>query len=207
MRDEPGSVPDVAWVRTRFPHHGEHSGYDRLCRAMSELGRVRATSCWRESDTGDGLPEFGERLVHVLYAENNLDLLQRKRPGRKLVATSHQPVAWWLRRGPALVPNWDEGMAEDFSRVLGGVDSLIVVSRSELEYFKTRTDATVEYVPHGIDTDFFSPPDPRALRARVARPVSICLTVGHWLRDFETLERVIEILGESPREIRFLMTP
>jgi glycosyltransferase involved in cell wall biosynthesis len=42
----PGA-PEVVWIRERFRHMGDHSGYDQLCETMLERGQVRARSYWR----------------------------------------------------------------------------------------------------------------------------------------------------------------
>jgi len=66
----------------------------------------------------------------------------------------------------------------------------------------------VHFVPHGVDVEFFRPAG-KASRDRTANsPEPVCLTVGHWLRDFQTLDRVIGILDEASVKIRFhLLVP
>ena len=51
----------------------------------------------------------------------------------------------------------------------------------------------VFFVPHGIDTSFFRPPEVRPL-------TRTCLCVGHWLRDFAMLKEAVELLRKEANE-------
>jgi glycosyltransferase involved in cell wall biosynthesis len=66
------------------------------------------------------------------------------------------------------------------------LDHVIVYCGSQASYFERFLESTrVSIVPHGIDTEYFRP------ARRKADVVFKCLTVGFWLRDFETLWKVV----------------
>ncbi len=236
MDERVPGLPEILWIRERLPHMGTHSGYDRLCEALSGLPGLGFASCWREEAADETPEEKGflqrlealaggtqfyntrsaateekairslggdRRLVHVLYAENNLGLLRNVRCGSKLVATVHQPKEWWTAPVPLSVPCWGERGSYDVKEFFRGVDALVVLSTADAEFFRTEAGDFVHYIPHGVDVDFFQPASEADRHATAESEEPVCLTVGHWLRDFETLERVIRILDEAPRKIRF----
>jgi glycosyltransferase involved in cell wall biosynthesis len=118
-------------------------------------------------------------IVHVLYGDEQLDLLlrQRSRLACSLVATFHLPSQQVKER------------FENFHKnLLGGINGAVVVSRCQLRDFKRWLGSErVFYVPHGIDTQRFTPGE-QPFRQRVVR----LLTVGYHLRDFEALRRIME---------------
>jgi glycosyltransferase involved in cell wall biosynthesis len=96
----------------------------------------------------------------------------------RIIVTFHQPprIARELVRGDLL--QW--------------LDRIVLVSPSQLPFFR-------EYVPedrlhvilHGVDVEFFRPRDSR-------RDTSVfrCVTVGHWLRDWNILGQIASALPE-----------
>lgn len=128
-------------------------------------------------------------IYHILYGENTyhyLGWLNNFRQNR-LVATFHLPpgtfreavrIDWHVRR----------------------LSAIVCVGQSQIEYFarligRERTF----YVPHGIDTDYFCPPD-----ANEERDHYLCLFVGNFLRDFPTLRGVIELVAYRRPQVRFV---
>jgi len=118
-------------------------------------------------------------VVHVLYGDEQLDLLLRSRwlLPCPLVASFHLPTF---------------RVADRFERyqkhLLGGIDAAIVVSRSQLKDFRCWLGRDkVVYVPHGIDTRGFCPgdhdPEPRHIRL---------VMVGEHMRDWEASHRIID---------------
>lgn len=118
-------------------------------------------------------------VVHVLYGDEQLDLLLRLRwllPS-PLVASFHLPTL---------------AVTDRFEKVhkhlLAGINAAIVVSRCQLNDFRSWFGRDrVVYVPHGIDTRRFCPSD-RALPGNTIR----LLIVGHHMRDWEATHRIID---------------
>lgn len=133
-------------------------------------------------------------VVHVLFGEH-LDLLLRRRSLLRcpLIATFHQP-AEQLNRG-----------FEYFqSERIKGIDAAIVVSRNEITRFEHWFGKNkVVYIPHGIDTTQFRPDDRKSNHNKLR-----LLIVGHWLRDWEVMHRVIDEASISHLDIQFdVVTP
>ena len=138
------------------------------------------------------------KIIHVLYSEDNLGLLARfrGRPDNRVVATVHQPLAWWQRQGT------------DPARLLDRLGGVIALSKSEAQAFSLATRAPVHFVPHGIDVDFFCPAEDSSVAARAANAFRRCIFVGNWLRDYRTLHDTIVLLAQRKAHIRFdLVTP
>lgn len=213
-------------IRERFSHMGAHSGYDLLCPALERIG-VDARSVW----LSDVLPiPFLDRflkvvvkcvvkaspfygssnlwtelnalrgqwsspgLTHILYGENNLGLysFEKIKRSEKLVVTVHQPFSWW------------EDQKINITQKLKTTDALIVLSSSERDNFTALLgDDRVHFVPHGVDTDFFSPPGVDEFEQKQVAPMKRCLFVGQWLRDFDTLFGVIELVLKNDLDFVF----
>ena len=203
----------IRFQHTRYPHWGGHSGYalfvsrldphrfrstlhassDRdvdlprwLKPAKPVLKRLvaRADMSWYK--LGDLHAEMNAiaagmtgrfDIVHFLDGEHCGRYLPRflKKAGKariKTIATFHQPseLARTLLHADSL--RW--------------FDQVVLVSPSQLPFFREHVDAErLSVILHGVDTDFFSP---------LSRPNSSdrlrCITVGHWLRDWETFAAV-----------------
>jgi len=117
--------------------------------------------------------------VHVLYGDEQLDLLLRRRRllPCPLVVSFHLPTV---------------RVADRFERLqnhlLGGIDAAIVVSRCQLKDFQFWLGQNkVVYVPHGIDTKRFCPGDRDTQRG----PLRVII-VGEHMRDWETTHRIID---------------
>jgi glycosyltransferase involved in cell wall biosynthesis len=103
------------------------------------------------------------------------------------VATFHQP--------PELL---DELLDP---RVVADLDLATVVSPTQAEWFRgILPDDRVEVVLYGVDADFFTPAPRRTDDEPGAR--LRCVTVGHWLRDWNALRAVVERLT-SDRGVEF----
>jgi glycosyltransferase involved in cell wall biosynthesis len=133
-------------------------------------------------------------LIHCLdgeymqYLPKFLKKVGRIRSLPPLIASFHQPPEI-LRK----VLN---------NEIVGLLDHVIVYCSAQASYFERFLgSAKISLVPHGIDTVFFQP--------QRRRPDGIlkCLTVGFWLRDFETIWRVVRKMQAYP-DIEFhLVTP
>jgi glycosyltransferase involved in cell wall biosynthesis len=143
---------------------------------------------WAELAAIGSLRARDTDVLHYLDADHTAFLLPQLRGRRaspRIVASYHQPPEILARR----VPN----------HVARALDHLIVVSPDQAAYFADIVSPDrVRMILHGIDTDFFRPAiDTGARRAGPLR----CLTVGFWLRDFDALDRVADLL--NPRDVEF----
>ena len=117
-------------------------------------------------------------IVHVLYGDEQLDLLLRHRQllSCPLIATFHLP--------PHQVR---ERFEEIQKQLVSGIDLAVVVARNQLQPFRNWLGADrVIYVPHGIDTDRFCPAEPLS-RSECVR----LIMVGHHMRDWKALDEII----------------
>lgn len=184
-------------VSKRFDHHGCRSGYDRLTafipeatiirpavdpshgrwfgRVADKLVRRKSPLChygltdliveWRVARAAGGK----HRIVHYLYAEDQFAWAPRFRGLRNavIVGTVHQPPewTWYVVRSHR---HW--------SRLNGIITMAATQNPAQRSY---APDADVRTIPHGVDTDFFTP----APRHESSNTV---LIVGQWLRDFKS---------------------
>ncbi len=124
-------------------------------------------------------------IYHVLQAETDLWLtpfLARLTKNR-VVATIHQPPATIEHAGGPW-PAWKQ------------VDAVITVAKNQVNFLRAALPGVrVEFIPHGVDTDFFVPPLERHLAPNA--PTFLC--VGKHLRDFDVLEEVVkELVAHYP---------
>ena len=209
----------VACLVKRWHHHSASGGYDRLASAVgatvikrNELSGITARAAkklwWRLTNTSAYLLDYQfedwlaeQRLlirclvnppdvVHVLYGDEQLDLLLRRRQmlNCPLIVTFHLPAERVIQR-------FEYFQSEEIK----GIDAAIVLARSEVAKFQRwfGTDKVV-YVPHGIDTTQFRP-DNRKLVFDKLR----LLIVGEHMRDWDAMHRVIDEAKRSNLDIRF----
>jgi glycosyltransferase involved in cell wall biosynthesis len=209
----------VMCVAKRWVHHTASGGYDQLAGAVgaevvrrptrrSILGRV-AARLWRlvshpkpylfDYRYEDWLAELyvlgrsqcrPPDVVHLLYGDEQLDLLLRRRQvlSCPLIATFHLP--------PHRVR---ERFEKTQKHLVSGIDVAVVVARSQLEAFGNWLGADrVIYVPHGIDTDRFCPGEglPRREYVRL-------ITVGYHMRDWKALDEIIDQCQARKLAVRF----
>ena len=152
---------------------------------------------WRHKGT---LPELKallhnphkKKIIHVMYGELILGLIRFNliKRNAKIVLSVHQTSEWWRRYD--IPPRYFEN-----------IDATIVLSSDETDYFNEKTNGRAHYVPHGIDTDFFSAATDAQILKKQNRKQFNCLTVGQWKRDFKTLASVIHLLTNKDNTICF----
>jgi glycosyltransferase involved in cell wall biosynthesis len=192
----------------RWEHHTFSGGYDRLAKGMAGdwvsrrrapiLGNRAARFIWKRCTPTnrylidyayeDWLAEWRvlararlqpPELVHVLYGDDQLDVLLRYRRllPCPLVATFHQPTHKLRKR-----------FELEQKHLLRGLDAAIVVAQSQMPDFQRWLGPDrVFFVPHGVDTRRFCPGETRA-RSAVVR----LITVGDHMRDWEALHRIAD---------------
>ena len=130
-------------------------------------------------------------IIHFLYGDWMLDAILRRRsllPSR-LVATFHLPADDVAQRFECIQRN-----------ELANLDGAILVSSHDLErYASWLGRKKVMYIPHGVDTDVFSPVPFRP------RPIARFLFVGMMMRDFETAHRVFDQCRHDNIEAEFIV--
>jgi glycosyltransferase involved in cell wall biosynthesis len=212
-------------IRTRYPHWGAYSG---VCQFLKHLGSDRfAVEQCVASDGDEDFP-LGNLLVrgllrsvvqrngmawyklsdvraevrallrvvrrrvdivHYLDGEHSAQYLPLVRSMARaswprLIATFHQPTSVL----PGLVrPD-----------VVRRLDHVTVVAPAQAEFFEQFLPRErIHSILHGVDTAFFRPSPYRSWEDGF-----VCLTVGHYLRDFAAVRRVAERLADEP-DIRF----
>jgi glycosyltransferase involved in cell wall biosynthesis len=216
----------VTLIFNRIQHHAGRSGYDQLARYLrgrlpvknleDYMTRIISGYAWAYIAGRSGpwmalrsgmdwydtysfsleaaavlkLLWGSKEIYHILYGENTyryLGLLSRvaRWKGSRLVCSYHQPP-----------PVFDQVVR--CKRILRKLDAIIVVASNQAGYFASRVgEKRVFVVPHGVDTDYFTPPP------RKERTGKKCLFVGQWLRDFDMLGGVIRAVGAKDPEVTF----
>jgi glycosyltransferase involved in cell wall biosynthesis len=205
--------PHILIAAYAFPHHSAHSGYHRIAehvtarrleippRVRSLIGKftpgivrsmmVRITGLhgyfpecyWLEREIRRTADPGARTILHFLYPENSY-YFSRNLPesSHRLVATYHQPPEearrFIVKKDP-----------------LKRLDSVILLSESQREFFEPIVGADrITIVPHGVETEFFSPAASPAGEKRI-------VAVGSWLRDFVTLADTMRILEKTDPDI------
>jgi len=207
-------IVPIHLITKHFQHHSAYSGYDRLLGYLpqKQLQKSFLSSLFSKYYKNvllenSGLNKYGyeqselnaeldilfrfsfhKNVYHFLYGENCFSYSGNfNRFNKILLATYHQPESWFN----ALSSDDYDFFVSKF-RLLDGI---IAVSSGQAEFFSRYND-NVFYVPHGIDTDFFSP-----LQLE-QRNNDVCVFVGNWLRDFETLKEVCRLLKKNNARIK-----
>lgn len=178
----------------RVPWHTTHGGYDRLLDHLPEVCRITPprhpgarlafTAAHRVLRPQCPLPFYpaehfatdlrvlaSRQPAHVLYGDEQF-WFSRHRPGPTAV-TYHQPPDQLARLLPM----------REWRRLAAQAEQIIVLDPHQQAFFRNLLpDERVHLVPHGIDTTAFTP---AAAPPEPGRP--LVLTVGWWLRDFDTL--------------------
>lgn len=210
--------PCVRFVVFRYAHHSPHSGYARtaefgvpeyngkIITASKPLPRsiIRERLLWRLAEGTPGydrtsmaaelkvawhmLTEQG-CIYHFLYGEttyHHVAGLNNFRQNR-LVATFH------------LAPLNLENLIQTHSH-LRRLSAVVCVGRNQQEFFARFVGPDrVFFVPLGVDTNYFTPPD-----SFESRDPNLCLFVGANYRDFPTFRGVIELVSHLRPQTKFL---
>lgn len=118
----------------------------------------------------------GEHSIHFLPRIISLFQGIRKKP--KLIGMFHQPP--------------DKLKTLIGPKVLGLIDHCIVLTAYQANFLsKYIPYKKISIVPHGVDTNFFLPAQKKDKNGKL-----ICLSVGYWMRDYETVFKVAEMLSD-----------
>jgi glycosyltransferase involved in cell wall biosynthesis len=168
------SDTDLAWLRPAWP-------------LLHPLIRRSRMPWYKLSDLNAELLAFASCLagrtdiVHFLDGEHSAQFLpqfvRRARLSKiRTIVTFHQPpqIARELVNGDSL--RW--------------VDRVVLVSPSQLPFFMRYVpEDRLHVILHGVDIEFFRPPGSRRDTSSFR-----CITVGHWLREWNVLRQIVRAL-------------
>lgn len=200
-------------VSRKIPHHASYSGYDQLARYAGTalnvpplLYRIRGLGplhryfrkksgmewydgLYSEFFTALHMRTHESALYHFLFAENQFRYIPALQPHgkHKLISTFHTPPSEFARvmtqqahlkllHGAIVVSNYQLPMME---RIIG--------------------KGKVIYIPHGVDTNYFVPANPKSI------PSKTCLCVGHHHRDLLTLCKTAALIRNRDDEARIVL--
>lgn len=202
-------------IHHRSKHHASYSGYGRLIdyldahviygktsfpyrlakwmasRSNPDAGIYDSSSVFKEVELFRYLWKFRNKnnIVHYLNAERDIrhiKFFKKIFPRTKFVATFHKP--------PAVL----QQTITDPSR-LKQLDGAICVGSNQVGFIKEWLGLEqVEYIPHGVDTDFFVPDHQK-------RKKNMILFVGQHLRDFDTFNQVTSLLLEEQKDLKIVV--
>ena len=119
----------------------------------------------------------GAEVSHILYLENHLHCLKDKFKKENLIGTIHLPFKQWkpeMLKKLELLPN------------------AIVLYQEEIPLFSKYIDPNkIQYIKHGVDTDFFCPGNDNLVEKNKI------LFVGHYLRNFKMFLEVYHQINKD----------
>ncbi len=215
--------PTLHIIRTHYPHWGQYSGINQFIQHINPNGFtvreqivslgvdatpvknrfIRAAIRWflrrkgmRVYNLNDGLAEAGALrqwwyrgvdLIHYLDGEHSLQFLplwfprlRNLRPAPPIVATFHQPP--------------DKLATMINIEIVKRVDHVVVLTPEQVDFFRQYLPPEkISLILHGIHTTHFCP----APSKRGGQKFK-CLSVGSWLRDYETVFDTAKRLQHQP---------
>ncbi|TWI99258.1 glycosyltransferase involved in cell wall biosynthesis [Mucilaginibacter frigoritolerans] len=128
-------------------------------------------------------------LIHYSYGESYYSLLGKIKKKQKtaIAVTHHQPVTWWQAH-------------ESSFKKYNNANAVITLSEYDKEYFNSHIPGKAVCIPHGVDVNFYKPlPSAEKTDDDTFRVIFS----GRYLRDMETLARVVKKLSASSINIQF----
>jgi glycosyltransferase involved in cell wall biosynthesis len=125
------------------------------------------------------------RTLLIISAEGNgsaIYAIKRLSPTTRVIATFHS------------VP---DGIGRMDMKQAPFDDAIAVATNQIPALHRLLPNAQIHFLPHGVDADYFCP-------GHYARE-NFCLCVGAYLRDFETLNRIADILSEQQPRVRVVL--
>lgn len=197
----------------QFPHHGEFSSFKALSREFNAMdvqvcharfpitvewlpGRLEGAfqKKWFELNEYQLRAAFTSgRLVHYFYPENSLFKAPAWKRTGPLVLTCHQPVEQLMDEKVRLKRKYlFKGLRE--------ADAVLLMASCELDaYRELAPQAKVFCIPHGVNTEFFSPKQAAENRSETFR----ILTIGNWLRDYDVWAKTVERVMAKCSDVEF----
>ncbi len=197
-----------------FRHHGPHTAFHGLARALSDQIVIDATTPWpiwtphalewRMSWRWLYYSEYRLRcyyrrrdpmVMHYFFPENTMFRAHEWKRHHRLIATCHQPYE------RLKAPRTSDPKVGRFLAGVRSADAVVVQCASHVEQYREIFPASrLENIPLGVDTDFFRP------HGRVAKPTRPrILTVGNWLRDYGTWAQTLRRLQTGACDADFIV--
>ena len=133
-------------------------------------------------------------VYHVLYGETDVCLLGHlgRLTGNHVIASFHD--------GRDVL----EGCGVS-GRILRSLSCIVLLGECQKEFFLEHvSESKIHVVPHGVDTEYFTPGAPRIERTNTSKDQPIVLTVGGHTRDHVTLAKVFDIVHQNVPAARFV---
>ena len=130
-------------------------------------------------------------LFHFLYAENHYSglLFNIIKGNSKIICTYHQPPSFFEKEISERKKN---------CRRYSKIDLVIVLANSLISTMRTLSGKNnVVFIPHGVDTDYFTPNIP------FSKEDCEIVSVGNWMRDFELLKGICAEIHKVRKDILF----
>lgn len=192
--DRPGGR--IAVLSTVWPHHGKRSGYSPVSKGLGmvlpEPMRLLPARISRLT-AGDGLDKAyqialmmkltGRDQLFIIDGDFQLELIEglRKVSNARIYAVFHQ------------IPNVLTKYIAHSPRQL--LDGSVCVARCQIPLVQSLAPpGRTWFIPHGVDTDYFTPCAQRSIR-----PVVLC--VGYHCRSFEMLEQSAELIAQTVADV------
>ncbi len=200
-------------IHHRSSHHASYSGYDLLrhyvdadcisgvqstipysvAKYISNLvnqkaGIYNSSSVYKDIKLFKKLLNSNEKFnaIHYLNAERDLRFVFRMKyliKNKKICATFHKP--------PEVLSNEISD-----NKILKKLDGAIAVGINQVEYLKDWLGINhVEYIPHGVDTNFFVPDITN-------KKTNTILFVGQHLRDFDAFNFCIPKIASRIKNLK-----
>ena len=182
------------------PYHSAYSGYERITEFINadsiyhtlnfkKLGKssypfrlLRFISWFYTSiDAEKTALRDGSDILHHIYGEDTFLLSGFKhfKKDKNIVVTFHQPPERFVK----IMPFY-------WKKIVKNAKCIIVLSPSQYDFFKKELNTdNIFLIPHGIDTNYFSP-----VKEKDTTEL-FCLAVGDHLRDYNTLLEAMKIAG------------
>jgi glycosyltransferase involved in cell wall biosynthesis len=209
----------VRFIVFRYGHHSPHSGYARtaefgakafngeIIQVNKPLSRhiVRERMLWWLAKGTPGYDRAAmaaelsvawrmlrekDYIYHFLYGETNYHYVGQLNNFKqnRIIATFHLPPD---RLSKIVQIDWH----------LRQLSAVVCVGRNQQDFFARIMDPNrVFYVPLGIDTDYYTPPDNFE-----DRDPDLCLLVGNNYRDYPTFRGVIELVAYQRPSTKFVV--
>ncbi len=192
----------IAWF-------GKHSGYEAItdylpkevdiniiAKGHSFIGKIIGKAYqvffnWNKMNPQDTYAELrfirsgnSNGTSHILYLEGHLEIGKRFADDKRqnLVGTIHLPVSQW---------------SEERLALLGKFEHVIILYQEEINFFQSYIPIQkIKFIRHGVGVDFFKPAVEKTTRNKV-------LIVGHYLRNFDMLFKVYQLILNDIKELEF----
>ena len=213
--------PKILWLRRHFSWMGQHSGYDQVCDAISELQPGNYQSIWQKPSKRRN--KVSNRLLQRLAIRAKSSPVyssasaaaEVKAIWQSLLYKPHLIHITYVETILGILPDWEKHLSlkmvgtahqpagwwrlvHRYPESISALDALIVPANREVSYFEQYLPGRVYFIPHGVDTEFFRP-NGKQIDFKTNANSPRCIFSGKYLRDLRTLAEVIDkVLAQNP---------